>query len=525
MSSANPDQAQAPFTSIPDSIRTVARRMPERLALLCGERSATWRELDSAVDRTAHHLAGLGVGKGDKVALLGVNSIEYLSAFLGALRAGAVVVPLSTMAAADALHRMIEDADTKAIFLSEHYYPSIAPIERELRGLVRGGKIALDFERDGWSAYAAALGTAPARPFEMPIEPNDEFNIIYSSGTTGLPKGIVHVHSMRSALAQRFAALGFTADSVSLVSTPMYGNFTLAGMLPTLAVGGMVILMQKFDALGFLELAQRHRVTHAMLVPVQYQRMLALPEFDRYDLSSFVTKFIASAPSAVSLKRAVLERWPGRLIELYGLTEGGPGTLLDATAFPDKLHTVGRAGLATTLKVLGPDDCELPAGEIGEVVGRSPLMMMKGYYKQPEKTREMIWVDAAGEVYYRSGDFGRIDEDGFLVLLDRKKDMIISGGFNVYASDVEAVLSQHPDVSEVAVIGVPSEAWGETPLALVVPRAGSDCSEQTLLAWANERLSKTARLSAVEFRGELPRSTLGKILKRELRAPYWNARS
>jgi acyl-CoA synthetase (AMP-forming)/AMP-acid ligase II len=260
-----------------------------------------------------------------------------------------------------------------------------------------------------------------------------------------------------------------------------------------------------------------------MLVPVQYQRILAHPDFARTDLSPFKVKQSTGAPFPAALKRELLDRWPGRLLDLYGLTEGGCSCLLDATRFPDKLHTVGRPAPDNDVRMIDEEGRELPPGATGEVVGRN-LYMMSGYYKRPEATEAMYWRDAEGRVFHRTGDVGRFDEDGFLVLLDRRKDVIISGGQNVYAADLEAVLAGHPDVADVAVIGVPSEAWSETPLALVVRRAGSGLDEAGLRDWANARLGKMQRLNAVEFRAELPRSPLGKMLKRELRAPYWKDR-
>lgn len=508
------------FIAITDSLRTAAERTPKKAAIICNRQATNWHDFNKNIDRTAHYLARIGIKKGDKVVILGINSSAYLTAFFGILRAGGVVVPLSTMTATDALEKMIIDADTKAIFLSKDYYPGIEKIERQLNGFVAGGKVALDFDNPHWIQYETVLAEMPPDPFLMDIDAADEFNIIYSSGTTGLPKGIVHVHSMRSALPVRFTAFEFSADTVSIVSTPIYGNFTLAGMLPTLALGGTVILMQKFDEAEYLELCAHYKVTHAMLVPVQYQRLLACTAFDKTDLSAFLTKFTAGSPMDKGLKREILDRWPGRLVELYGLTEGGPGTVLDARENPDKLHTVGKPGLSVDLRILDENNNAVAIGEIGEVVGKSPLMMMKGYYKQPEKTAELIWKDENGEIFYRSGDFGKLDEDGFLILLDRKKDMIISGGFNIYAADIESVLFKHPDVQEAAVIGIPSK-WGESPLAIVVMVPNADIDATSLMNWANQRLSKTARIHAVEFRTELPRSTLGKVMKRELRSPYW----
>jgi acyl-CoA synthetase (AMP-forming)/AMP-acid ligase II len=224
------------------------------------------------------------------------------------------------------------------------------------------------------------------------------------------------------------------------------------------------------------------------------------------------------------VKADCLERWPGRLIEIYGLTEGGGSCMLEANLHPDKLHTVGKAGFGVELKILDEQGRELPQGEVGEIAGRAE-MMMKGYYKQDDKTRELFWHDADGRLFFKSGDMGKLDEDGFLILLDRKKDMIISGGFNVYAADIEVLLLKHPDVIDAAVIGVPSEQWGESPMALCVRRDGSTTSEEAVREWANGQLSKTQRLVAVEFRDSLPRSTIGKIMKRELRAPYWEGRT
>src|SRR5690606_1797106 len=248
---------------------------------------------------------------------------------------------------------------------------------------------------------------------------------------------------------------------------------------PTLAMGGTVVLLPKFDAREFLRLAEKHRVTHAMLVPVQYQRFMAHPDFDRYDLSSFRMKFCTSAPFNPALKADVLKRWPGGLIEYYGMTEGGGGCVLRAHEHPDKLHTVGQPQEGCEVRLIDENGREVPHGEKGEIVGRSALMM-NGYHRQPEKTEEALWHDETGKCFIRTGDVGRFDEVGFLVLMDRKKDMIISGGFNIYPSDLETEIVQHPAVLEAAVVGVPSEQWGETPVAYVVLREGQAISREDL---------------------------------------------
>jgi len=512
------------FVSIPIRIAHHAKAFPDKRAVVCEGETRTWREFDRRVNRIARTLAGLGIGKGDKIAILAANSIEYLETFMGGLRAGACVVPLSTMAAADALEKMLDDCDARVLFLSDQYRGLVEPYDDRLGKLIPGGRIAYDFERAGWQDFEHWFADSSDLPFELPLGQLDDFNIIYSSGTTGLPKGILHTHAMRDLLAVRFTAFDYGPDTISLASTPLYSNTTLVAVLATLGVGGTTILMPKFDVVKFLEIAQRERVTHAMLVPVQYQRLLAHPDFDRYDLGAFKCKLSTSAPLRAPIKADAVKRWPGRLIEIYGLTEGGGSCTLEANLFPDKLHTVGKPGLGSEIVVLDEQGRVLPQGEVGELAGRAQIMM-KGYYRQDDKTRELFWHDPQGRLYFKSGDMGRIDEDGFVVLLDRKKDMIISGGFNIYAADIEVLLLKHPDIVDVAVIGVPSEQWGESPMALCVRRDGATIGEAEVKDWANAQLSKTQRLVAVEFRESLPRSTIGKIMKRELREPYWAGRS
>ncbi len=304
-----------------------------------------------------------------------------------------------------------------------------------------------------------------------------------------------------------------------MIATPLYSNTTLVSLIPTLGWGGTAVLMPKFDARAFLELAEKHRATHAMLVPVQYQRIMALPDFDKFDLSSFRLKTCTSAPFSAALKADVVARWPGILLEYYGMTEGGGTCMLIANAHPDKLHTVGQPAPGHDIRLIDEEGNEVGPGKAGEVVGRSPAMMT-GYHGRAEATGAAEWFDAEGNRFIRHGDVGRFDEDGFLILLDRKKDLIISGGFNIYPSDLEAVLAEHPGVADCAVVGVPSEQWGETPVGFYVPREGASAEAADVLAWFNARVGRTQRLSALEAVDELPRSAIGKVLKRELRDRY-----
>ena len=426
----------------------------------------------------------------------------------------------AVVAAADALEKMLDDCDAKVLFLSEQYRGLVEPYEDRLGKLIAGGRIAYDFVRPGWRNFEDWLAPAGDAAFAVPLGMLDDFNIIYSSGTTGLPKGILHSHAMRDMLAVRFTAFDYGPDAISLASTPLYSNTTLVSVLATIGVGGTTILMRKSDVVQFLEIAQHERVTHAMLVPVQYQRILAHPDFETYDLRSFKAKLSTSAPLRAQIKADCLARWPGRLIEIYGLTEGAGSCTLEANLNPDKLHTVGMPGLGSEIVVLDEQGRVLPQGEVGELAGRAQLMM-KGYYKQEDKTRELFWHDRDGRLFFKSGDMGRIDEDGFVVLLDRKKDMIISGGFNVFPSEVEQVLWSHPAVQDCAVIGVPDEKWGEAVKAVVELKPGAAVAAEELIGLAKEKLGGVKAPKSVDFIAALPRSPVGKVLKKDLRAPYW----
>jgi acyl-CoA synthetase (AMP-forming)/AMP-acid ligase II len=362
------------------------------------------------------------------------------------------------------------------------------------------------------------LKSAPAAPDAPEVAPEGVFNIIYSSGTTGVPKGIVQSNAMRDAHVELARSCGYDFDSVTLVSTPLYSNTTLVSFLPTIALGGTAVLMRKFDAGQFLALSERHRVTHAMLVPVQYRRLMEFEKFGDFDLSSYREKFCTSAPFPAELKHDVLARWPGGLTEYYGMTEGGGLCILFAHEHPDKLHTVGRPAPDNDIRVIDEDGKELPPGEKGEIVGRSRGMML-GYHNRPETTSAAYWISPEGKRFMRSGDVGRFDEDGFLILMDRKKDVIISGGFNIYPSDLEDIIRSHPDVVDAAVVGITSKEWGETPAAFVVAREGN---AEAIRAYANQRLGKLQRISRVQLVEQLPRNAIGKVLKRELRENFYD---
>lgn len=501
-------------------VQDYTRSQPDKVALIDGDQEITWRDFIARTNTIANQLRAQGLTTGDTVAGLSENSADFAALYLGTLIAGGCIVPLSSMASGESLALMINDCDARFLFVSHRNAGLYDDIRNHLDHIAPGQRIGLDYRPDDSGICLDDwLQGASAKPDPADVTLDDAFNIIYSSGTTGTPKGILHDYRFRSRQIRRMTSNGLDGDGINLVSTPLYSNTTLVSFLPTLFNGGTLVLMAKFNAHQFLELAQAHKVTQAMLVPVQYQRILAEPEFDRFDLSAFRLKLSTSAPLRAEVIREALERWPGNLLEIYGLTEGGISTSLDCALYPDKWDSVGKPTEGSEVRILDEQGQTLPIGEIGEIAGRAGSMM-RGYYNRDEHTREMLWISPEGEAFYKSGDMGRLDEDGFLYILDRRKDMIISGGFNIYAADLEQVLLAHPAVADVAVIGIPSDHWGETPLALVVKTPGFRTSAADILEWANLRLGKAQRLSAVEFREDLPRNTIGKVLKRELRAAY-----
>jgi long-chain acyl-CoA synthetase len=498
------------FIPLDALVRQRATLAPAHPAMIEGDRQLTYAEFDRLIDGVATALQADGLKPRDVISICAYNSIEYAATFLGALRAGVAVAPLAASSTSADFAAMLKDAGAKVLFLDAAAAAAMGEAARPA-GVLR---VALDD-----SAFGRPFRTWAAtgrKPEPVEIDPQSVFNIIYSSGTTGTPKGIVHSHAMRWRQYSMWEALTHAPDGVTVLSTPLYSNTTLVCFSPTLAAGGTVVLMKKFDARGFLELCQKHRATHTMLVPVQYRRIMALPDFDSFDLSSFVMKFSTSAPFAANLKADVVKRWPGGLAEYYGMTEGGGTCLLLAHEFPDKLHTVGRPMANHDIRLIGDDGKEVAFGETGEIFGHSPNIMV-GYLNQPARTAETFWHDTTGKRFVRTGDVGRFDSDGFLILMDRKKDMIISGGFNIYPSDLEAVMAEHDDVVEAAVVAMPSEQWGETPEAFVVLKQDAATDAAALKAWTNSRVGKFQRLADVHLVEALPRSAIGKVLKRELR--------
>jgi len=505
---------------IPSQFRRTVEDRREQIAFIFKDRRVKWGVLGARVNLVANSLLARGISKGRRVAILSRNSVEYVEAYFGAISAGACAVPLPTMSSADGLRMILEDAGPAVLFVSSEFTQMINPFISGLTSLVDGGTVGFDFQDEYWIDYEEWIKDASDEAPEVEIDPHDEFHVIYSSGTTGLPKGIQHDHANRHVIVDGFNPLFSIPGMVNIISTPFYSHTTMVTWLPSMCSGTSTVLMDKFDAHEFLRLCEAEKVTIAMLVPVQYERILRVEDFSNFDLSSMIMKLCTSSPLHPDTKRRVLEKMPGEFIEFYGLTEGGVSTVLMTSQFPQKLESVGQPAPGCEIKIIDDKGNEVPPGQTGEIVGRNAVMM-SGYHNRDQETSEMLWFDKEGQSFMRSGDLGRMDEEGFVYLSGRKREMIISGGFNIFAVDLENELLKHDAVLEAAVIGVPSDKWGETPLAFVVVGENATETPESILEWVNERLGKHQRISRVEFRDELPKTQIGKILKNELRRPFW----
>jgi acyl-CoA synthetase (AMP-forming)/AMP-acid ligase II len=500
-----------------DAIAHHARENPQAIAVVCDNERLDWHDLNSAVNRQANALITMGCGKGDKVCMLMPNGLPAFVLFWGAVRAGCVIVPLNPMLDDTSLARLATASDGKVIFADDYTAPQIDRIRGQLPNISPAGYLHCGSPTSGWNSATDLLSSSADTPPGTVVEPDDSMTIFYSSGTTGTPKGIEHSHFGRLNYCYGFGAgLGINRGSVAICSTPIYASGTMITMLPALYYGGKVVLLPRFTPETFFSAVAQEGGTHGFMVPAMYVSLLQHGG-DQEDLSTLRVLVSAGQSMPLTTRDALGELAPKAGIhEVYGMTEGFFTIALPSDFASGKRNTVGKAGFLEDIRVIDDEGNELPHGTTGEIVAYGPGMM-KGYYGRADLTAETVWSTPEGKTFLRSGDLGHLDKDGFLYVSGRKKDMIKSGGINIYAVDIEGVLASHPAVGEVAVVGVPHTKWSETPIGAVALVPGAQVTAQELLYWANERLAKYQRLDRVVLVSDFPRATYGKIRKDRLR--------
>lgn len=488
--------------SLQNLIHQHAQQRPHKPAFSFNGHSYSYAELAQQIDQLTRHLQGTGITANDKVATLLPNCLEQLLLIWATARLGAVIVPLSPLLQDQAAINLSTNAEASLLVCSDD----------RCNNLKLASPPSLTLQSLGL-LQNALTNTSSVLPSLPNVQADDLFNIVYSSGTTGLPKGIMHTHQVRAMYGYCFAtAFRIKQDSVILHSGAIIFNGAYVTMMPCYLQGGHFILAEAFHPETTLDLIRHYQVTHTMMVPSQLIAMLEHPDFSADKLASMEVLLVLGAPLHQRYKDQLEAILPGRFHELYGLTEGFI-TILDNSDMGSKPGSVGCPLPGSAMRIVDDQGHDLANGEIGEIVGQSPLLS-PGYYGN-----EALTAATFKDGWLYTGDMGSMDAEGFLYLADRKKDMIISGGVNVYPKDIEEILVNHPQVIEGVVIGVADKKWGETPVAVVVARQADQ--EQAIQTWVNERVAaRYQKLSRVYSIDEMPRNVAGKTLKNELRERF-----
>ena len=506
--------------NISEAVATHARLAPHKLGARDSQRGLNYAQWNTRATQLANGLRGLGLQKGDKVALLAYNCIEWMEIYAALARAGLVAVPINFRLTPSEIEYIAQHSDAMAFIVQDELIDKVEPIKSQLK---ISNKTYLAFGTNvpsGWTHYESLINSAPTYIQPIEVLPTDMSALMYTSGTTGKPKGAIRSHEGSTMIALATALeLGFTSKDTSLLVMPMCHANSLYFSHTFTQLGATCIIddRKSFDAESLLETLSTEKVTFTSLVPTHYIMMLGLPAEikAKYDVTAVEKLMISSAPARRDTKLAIMEFFPNaKLHELYGSTEAGWVTLLRPDEQLERMGTVGREWAGSgPIKLLDAEGQEVKDGDVGELFSRTPYVF-DGYWKNPEKTAEAFhgsWCSV--------GDMAMRDKDGYIHIVDRKSNMIISGGENVYPSEVEGVLGSHPKVKDVAVLGVPHEKWGEAVHAVVVLHEQAEVSTQELIDWCKSQIAGYKRPQSISFidDADMPRTATGKILHRVLR--------
>jgi long-chain acyl-CoA synthetase len=497
-----------------------ARYSPDRLAVVFGDARLTFKEFDGLVNRLANALVAAGVGKGEKIACVLPNGLEILELYWAAAKIGAVIVPLSPLLTASGLATLIDHSDAIMVFVGAAHVRDVDCVRDSLTKIEAARYAIVGPPHPGYQTFDELMQQPDTEPTYVEIDDHDPLMIVYSSGTTGEPKGIVLTHHVRAMYCMLYgSAWRMTPESISLHAGSLVFNGAFMTLLPSFFLGARYILHRQFDPAAVLATIEREKVTHMVMVPSQIIALLEHQGFSSSRLQSLEALISLGATLHLPHKQRLTELLPGRFYEMYGLAEGFM-TILDKADPIGKLGSVGTPPPFFEMRVVGDDGGDVSPGRVGEIIGRGPIMMT-GYYRRPDLTAKAV---VNGWLY--SGDLGYTDEDGYLYLADRKKDMIKSGGVSVYPSDIEQIVVGNPAIVEAAVFGVPHERWGECPVAAVVLAGKARVTVDDIKEWINSRVAaKFQRVTDVFVVDSLPRNAAGKTVKRALQAAYLDRRN
>jgi len=504
-----------------DMLRRSAGRFPDKPAILWAGQSLAYRELDAAANRFARALLAAGLAKGAKVGIISTNRPEYGIAFFGAARSGCVLVNVSVLYAPDELAYVLEKADVELLLYEAPFAEKVAAVRGRLSKLAT--EVVIGGNADGATPFEAFLDGQPGDDPAVSLDQRDPFCMTYTGGTTGRPKGVLVDHRARAVTAHTvMVEEAIDERDVVGVVTPMFHVAALNIMFqPAILAGATTTMLSKWSVEGFTAMAEAAGMTAAFMVPTQVAMVIGDPAFDPRPFAAWRKLSFAGAPMPDWVQRAMMEKLPEvRLTQIYGQSEMGVIAALRHWYLPDKLGSVGRQPYNVDVAVVAPDGTPVAPGEIGEVVSRGDNLMRE-YYREPEQTAAFFKL---GDGWGWSGDLATISEDGFITLIDRSKDMIISGGENVYPKEIEDALYEHAAVGECAVFGIPDDKWGEVPAAYVTLKAGAAVSEPELVEHCAARLARFKRPRLIKFVDDFPKTPIGKIQKNILREPYWAGR-